>query len=46
MQNAVLCWVLELNSAAPAAEIADLKGQILRSERMWSWIVLMHHLWI
>jgi hypothetical protein len=46
MQNAVLCWAFELNSATAAAETGDLKGQILRSGRMWSWIVLMHHLWI
>jgi hypothetical protein len=31
MQNAVLSWAFVLNSAAAAAETADLKGQILRS---------------
>jgi len=36
MQNAVLHWAFELNSAAAAAETWDLKGQILRSGRMWS----------
>jgi hypothetical protein len=36
MQNAVLHWAFELNSAAAVAETWDLKGQILRSGRMWS----------
>ena len=35
-------WAFELNSAAAAAKAWDLKGQILRSERMWSWIIVMH----
>jgi len=33
-------------SRCAAAEIWDLKGQILSSARMWSWIISMHHLWI
>jgi len=47
-QNAVMHWAFELNraAAAAAAETWDLKGQTLRSGRMWSWIVLMHHHWI
>jgi hypothetical protein len=46
MQYAVLHWAFELNSAAAAAETWDLKGPILRSGRMWSWVILTHHLWI
>jgi hypothetical protein len=38
------CTGIERTTAA--AETWDLKGQILRSVRMWSWIVLMQHLWI
>jgi hypothetical protein len=34
-QNAVPQWAFELNSATAAAETGDLKGQILRSVRMW-----------
>ena len=39
-------WAFELNSAPAVAETKDLKGQILRYARMWSWIILMYHLWI
>jgi hypothetical protein len=42
----VLHWAFELNSAAAAAETWDLKGQILRSGRIWPWIILMYNLWI
>jgi hypothetical protein len=45
-QNAVPNWAVELNSAPAAAETWDLKGPILRSGGMWSWIMVMHHLWI
>jgi hypothetical protein len=45
-QNAVPHWAFEFNSVPAVKETWGLKGQILRSGRMWSRIILMHHLWI
>jgi len=45
-KNALPLWAFELNSGPAAAKTWDLKEQILISVRMWSWIILMHHLWI
>ena len=39
-QNAVPHWAFELTSATAVRETWDLKGRILRSGRIWSWIIL------
>jgi len=38
-KNTLPLWAFQLNSATAAAETWDLKGQILRPGRMWSWIL-------
>jgi hypothetical protein len=43
MNNAVLHWAFELNSAAAAAETWGLQGPTFRFGRMWSRIIVMHY---
>ena len=46
LKEKTLCYIghLKVNSVPAIAETWDLKCRILRSGRMWSWIILMLHL--